>query len=112
VTLNHQHLHQQSVHFHHLIKKLKSSQRFHHSKQNNHRMEGEDEGFNQGSRLFSKVGGDKNSAESLRILVESVSYDFPVETEQRILHSSTSSEILLIKTVSIRLSARKMANSA
>jgi hypothetical protein len=58
------------------------------------------------------VGGDKNSAESLRILVESVSYDFPAETKQGMLHSSTSSKILLIKTVSIRHSAGKMANSA
>ncbi len=38
------------------------------------------------------MGGDKNSTES-------VSYDFPAETEQRMLHSSTSSEILLIKNV-------------
>jgi len=58
------------------------------------------------------VGGDKNLAESLRILAESVSYDFPAETEQIMLHSSTSSEILLIKNVFIRLSAGKMANCA
>ncbi len=43
---------------------------------------------------------------------QSVSYDFLAETEQRMLHSSTSSEILLIKNVFIRLSAGKMANSA
>ncbi len=56
--------------------------------------------------------GDKNSAESLRILAESVSYNFPAETELLMLHSSISGEILLIKNVFIRLSAGKMVNNA
>ena len=65
----------------------------------------------QDSRLFSKVGGDENSAESLRIFAESVSNGFPAETEQRILNSSTFGGILLIKIVFIRLSVGKMPNS-
>jgi hypothetical protein len=65
----------------------------------------------QGSRLFSKVGGDGNSAESLRIFAESVSNGFPAETEQRIPNSSTFAGILLIKIVFIRFSVGKMPNS-
>jgi hypothetical protein len=65
-----------------------------------------------GFSIVLKSGRGSNSAESLRILAESFSYDFPAETEQIMLHSSTSSEILLIKNIFIGLSAGKMANSA
>jgi hypothetical protein len=59
----------------------------------NHHLE-----LHQGSRLFSKVGGDENSAESLKIFAESVSNSFPEETEQRTLNnSSTAGGILFIK---------------
>ena len=64
-----------------------------------------------GSRLFSNMGGAKNSAESLKILAESASSDFSAETEQKMLNSSTFWEIFLTETVFLRLSARKMANS-
>ena len=62
--------------------------------------------------MFREVGGDKNSAESLKILAESTSYDFSIETEQRMLNSSTFCEISLIERVFIRLSDKKMPNSA
>jgi hypothetical protein len=35
------------------------------------------------------VGGAKNSSERLKILAESVSYDFSAENKQRMLNSST-----------------------
>jgi hypothetical protein len=57
----------------------------------------------------TKVGGDENSAESLKIFAESVSNGFPGENEQRILNSLTVGKILFIKIVFIRLSVGKNA---
>jgi len=52
------------------------------------------------------VGGAKNSAESLKILAESASYDSSAENKQRMLDSSTSCGFVLTKSVFLRLSAR------
>jgi hypothetical protein len=43
-----------------------------------------DSRFGQGCQLFWKVGGAKNSAESLKILAESASYDFSAEISRLI----------------------------